>query len=310
MELGRRDVERIVEDYVETFEEALLEKVDLEEPALRTLLLALDRSNQDELTLALGSQLARRHSAEIVVTGGFPDAIREEAERYLEKAQGLLSGEGVKARAVWISGGECFEKILRAVSEVDADLVILPSPYFRELESLGEDSIGTNLEVLLSRSPVPLLVVREPTYEASAVLNRISLAIFDDSPLGRASAEWALLLSRGSRLRVLALVEEEFVEIMERVVAKEGITEEIGRRLSHELIPLVSAVLRGCDKLDVHCDVDYVTGDVVEVISTRFGQRPGLIVLRGYRRDDRPAEKVARDVILRSRVPVLVVKGG
>jgi nucleotide-binding universal stress UspA family protein len=310
MELGRKDVERIVEEQVEAFEEALAERVDLEERRLATLLLALDRSNQDGLAISLAAYLATRHSARVVVTGGFADDLKHEAEQYMTEVEDRLRSGGVEVESLWAEGEESFGKILWAIDRTSPDLLILPSPYFRDLESLGEDSIGTNLDVLLSRSPIPLLVVRHPSLEASKVMRRILLAVFDDSPLSRAAAGWALLLAREARLDTIAIVEEEFVEMMEEVLEKEGITEEeLGKRLSHELVPLVSAVLRRCSELDVSCSADYVTGDLVDTITSRMAHRQGLVVLRGYDREDRPRGKVARDVILRSRVPVLVVKG-
>ncbi|MFQ5837905.1 MAG: hypothetical protein ACE5HJ_03890 [Thermoplasmata archaeon] len=311
MELGRRDVERIVEEQVEAFEEALLGKVDLGEPRLKTILLALDRSNQDDMVMGLGSELSRRYSAALVVTGGFPDDLEEEARSYLSEAIRRLLKERVDATALWAPGEESFEKILWARQESEADMLVLPAPYFRDIESLGEDSVGTNLDVLLARSQVPLLVVRDPGLDPAAVLAHIHLAIFDDSLLSKGAAEWALLLAKGGRMDALALVEEEFVGMVEEALAPEAISDEdIGKRFARDLVPLVSAVLRRCDEAGIPWDVEYATGDLVNTITKRVERRQGLIVLRGYEPHDRPGEKVAREVILRSRSPVMAVKGG
>lgn len=309
MELGKRDVEKIVEEQVEAFEEALLERVRLVEPTPRTILLALDHSNQDSMTTSLGAEIGRRYNAVIAVTGGFPDEMEEEARSYLSEASHRLREEGVDARTLWAPEKKSFDKILWAQRESGADILILPAPYFRDIETLGEDSIGTNLDIILARSPIPVLVIRNPGSEPEEVLDRIHLAIFDHTPPSQASAEWAILLAGGGSMDVLALVEEKFVEMMEEALASEGITEEdLEEGLVRSLVPLVSAVLRRCDELDVPCDVDYVTADLVDTITKRAGRRRGMIVLRGYEARDRPGEKVAREVILRSRVPVMVVK--
>ncbi len=310
MGLGKKDVERIVEEQVEAFEEALLGKLGLEVPKVETILLALDRSNQDELVTTLGRVLSQRLSASLVVTGGFPEALADEAEKYVSEVRQRLKAAGSDARVLWPTGEESFDKILRTVDEAEAELLVLPAPYFRELESLGAESVGTNMDVILARSPIPVLVVRGPEPQPEEVLGHLHLAVFDGSPLSKLAAEWAILLAKEGRLDTLAVVEEEFVEIMEEALAPEKITEEeLAERLSRELIPLVSAVLRHCEEMEIPCDVKYVTGDLVEAILKRGDKKGGMIVLRGYEAHDRPWEKVARDVIPRSRAAVLVVKG-
>lgn len=309
MELGKRDVERIVAEYLEAFEEAIHEPVELQEPTLTTILLALDRSNQDEQVIRLGSELARRHGADLVLTIGLRDERREEGMKYLAEVSARLSQEGLRSKAEWGAGAESFEKILSVIQSSRSNLVILPAPYLRDMESLGEDSVGTNLDVLLVRSPVPLLVARHPDVDALQALRSVFLAVFDGSELSRSAAEWALLLAKGGRLSVLGLVEEEVVERMEEALEPEAPSEEVlSRRLAREMVPLISGVLRRCDEMDISCEGEYVTGDVVRTI-LRSARRPSLIVLRGYEVRDGPAEKVAREVIPRSRFPVLVVRG-
>ncbi len=309
MGLGKRDVEKFVDELVETFEEALLGKVDLQVPEVDTILLALDMSSQDSLVLALGRVLSQRLSASLVLTGGFPDELADEAESYVAAKKQKLQREGVQASALWPTGEESFDKILGTIEEARADLLILPAPYFRDLESLGEESVGTNLDVILARSSIPVLVVRDPTLRPNDVLGHLHLAIYDDTPLSKAAAEWAILLSAEGRLDALAVVEKEFVEIIEDALALEKMTErELAERLSRELIPLATAVVRRCEEIGVPCGVEYVTGDRVKAILRTSGRRGGMIVLRGYDVRDRPGEKVARDVIPRTRAAVLVVK--
>ncbi len=296
---------------MEVFEEALHEEVGLRRPEPKTILLALDQSNQDQMAVDLAAEMARRHGASIVVTGGFLDDMEEDARTYLSEVSEGLKEQGGDARTLWAPGKESYHKILQALKESAPDLLILPAPYFRDIETLGEDSVGTNLEVILARASVPILVVRDPQFDVGEVLGHIHLAIFDHTEVSRVSAEWSLLLAEGGRMDVLALVEEEFVELTEEALGPVGISEdELVRRFKRGLVPLVSTVLRRCDEFDIPCNVDYLAGDLVDTIAKRWGRRRGMIVLRGYEAHDRPGEKVARDVILFSRVPVLVAKGG
>ncbi len=306
MELGRKDVERFVEAQMEAFEDALRPSVDLPTPPLKTLLLALDHSNQDRLVLGLGAELARRFDASVAVTSGFPEELGGELEAYVEEAVAELRRAGRDARPVLAEGEHSFDKTLAALREAEADLLVLPAPYFRDIDSLGEDSVGTNLDVMLARARLPILVARHPDMDPQEVLRHVRLAVFDDEPLSQAAAMWALRLAR-DELEVLALVEAEFVEMVEDALAREAIPEEeLVEGLERSLVPLVSAVLRRCDRANLPCDVKYRLGDLVETIVGRMTRSPGLVVLRGYEARDRPGEKVAREVILRSRVPVLV----
>ncbi len=303
-------MERIVEEHLEAFEEALIGRVELTVPRVETVLLALDRSEQDELVIALGGLLSQRLSASLVVTGGFPEDIADATEEYISEVKQRLRNVGVEARALWPTGEESYDKILTTIDDAEADLLILPAPYFRDLESLGEESVGTNLDVILARSPVPVLVVRDPKPRPEEVLGQVRLAIYDVTHLSKAATEWAILLSREGRLETLAVVEKEVVELMEEALAPESVAErDLAERLSRELIPLVSAVLRRCDEMEVPCDVKYETEDLVEAIVGDDDRADRLIVMRGYSAHDRPGEKVARDVIPRTRAAVLVVKG-
>lgn len=306
MELGRKDVQRFVEEQMETFEDALRPQVDLPTPPLGTLLLALDGSNQDRLVLGLGAALAERFHADLVVTCGFPEELGGDLEAYLDAAVEELAQAGHPARRLVVQGEESFDMILAALGASQADLLVLPAPYFRDLESLGEDSVGTTLDVMLARARLPILVARHPDVEPGEALRHVRLAIFDDEPLSEAAAAWALHLAR-ERLEVLALVEDEFVEMVEEALAHEDIAEEeLVEGLERSLVPLVSGVLRRAEAANLPCDVKYLRGDLVATIVGRTEEGPGLIVLRGYEARDRPGEKVAREVILRSRGPVLV----
>lgn len=309
MGLGRRDVERFVEEQVEAFEEALHGVRPVELPATETILLALDQSQQDELVVSLGTALAHRLHADLVLTSGFPEEAADAAEAYVSKIRERLRRGGLESRVLWPTGEEPFERILRTVDEAKADLLVLPAPYFRDIETLGEDSVGTTLDVVLTRSPIPVLVVRDPQVDAEEVLERVRLAIFDADSSSHRAAEWALALVAQGRLAVLALVEEELVERIEGALGPEAISEEeIAERLARGFVPLVSAVVRWCAERGMECDVTYETEDLVRGILEGTDDKPALLVLRGYVPEDRPAEKVARDVILRSRMPVLVVR--
>lgn len=309
MEFGREAVERVVEEHMEAFQEALGERVELARPTVSSILLALDRSNQDELVLALGRRLAHRWDARVVITGGFPDEEEEISWSYLEEAQKRLNRD-VDAEAYWTAGEESFDKILRAIEEREVDLVVLPAPYLRDPESLGEDSVGTNLDVLLTRSPVPLLVVRWPDVGPDEALGNVTLVVFDSDPWSRRSAEWALALAREGALRTLAFVDAEFVELVESSLEADEPEEGVARRLSRGMVPLVSATVGSAEREGISADVEYVVGLLGELVREWIGTKPTLLVVRGFGPEDEPQEKVARDLILQSRSPVLVVKAG
>lgn len=309
MEFGREAVERVVGEHMDAFQEALQERVDLPIPEVATILVVPDGSHQDDLVLALAPLLARRLDARVVLAGALADGAAPSARAYLEEVQERLLARDLRTEVAWAEGEVSFDRILRAREETGADLVVLPAPYLRELETLGEDSVGTNLDVLLNRCPVPILVIRDPAFDAEAVLDTVTLLVFDTDPWSVASAGWALRLARGARLRTLAFVEEEVVQVVRETLAHGG-SDEAARRLARGLVPLVSAVLRRCEEEGLGSDADYVVGSLVDLVRERLRGEPTLLVIRGYGARDVPREKVARDLVLQSRVPVLVVKAG
>ena len=120
----------------------------------QSVLLALDGSGQDAFGIAIADQYQRQYNCQLAVVDARESAIKD--------ALADSVAQQLRASVARPADDESFQQILAAVESTQCDLLITPSPYGRDLEVIGPDSAGTVIDVLLARSPVPVLVVRQP----------------------------------------------------------------------------------------------------------------------------------------------------
>lgn len=199
------DLERQVEDSVRLFMRAQVgEMTPLESRRPDRVLLVLDGSDQDSSGVAVARYMVDRLQATLLVL----DA-REDAQDDLAP----LVARDLEAEALPRGRGTAFEQILEALETSGCDLVVVPSPFGRDLESVGADSTGTVVDVLLARSPVPVLVIRGPFPTEARMFRRARLAVEGEDAAARAAAAATLgLLAEGSDLLLVVVLDEEFYE--------------------------------------------------------------------------------------------------
>lgn len=171
----------------------------------KRLLLVLDGSSQDQLSVELCRKLQARLACPVDVL----DAREDRSSN--DDAQQIA--ESLAAHACAKLPGESYEQILAAVQQTGCGLVVVPSPYGRELEKVGTDSTGTVIDVLLSRCPVPLLVVRQSYEVTDEPFSRAVLLLIAENEAAQDAAGWMLgLTAPGGVVELLLLVESETVE--------------------------------------------------------------------------------------------------
>ncbi len=208
-----RDVDRDVEESMSLFRRAQIGDVAGIEPRRAGhVLLVLDGSAQDDLSIRFAQHLHEHMGARLSVV----DA-RETAEgNSLAAEQGSMLAATVLDRQT----GESFDQILAGIDRSQCDLVILPCPYGRNLESVGPDSVGTVIDVLLSRSPVPLLVVREPYQPDGNLFDSIVIGLIGENEAAHRAAEWAVGLRQAvGQLQLVLMLETEFYENVRDLLA-------------------------------------------------------------------------------------------
>lgn len=141
----------------------ILVAVDGSAPSVRGLDEAI------RLAKAMGSQLRLVHVVNEFVDGMYGPmmyydqvltALREAGTKILEKAVGTARQAGLEPeqKLIEVVGGRIAEQIVKEATDWQADLIVLGTHGRRGLKRLA---LGSDAELVLRRSPVPVLLVRE-----------------------------------------------------------------------------------------------------------------------------------------------------
>lgn len=279
--MSSSDESDIFED-VGLFEAAVHAKpLELELPALKRLVVALDGSNQDATARLLAAELAQRTRATVSEHAG-----------------------ALEAAAV-----------LAACAEAHANLLILPVPFGRDISQLKDESLGEVVDLLLLEAPLPVLCVRDPMDEGSvaAALANVLLPVNVHAEGNPQAAAWAFcLLGQRGGLELLAIADRDVLEEARRLLgdAIDALALQqsaLERTVTHEIAGLIAAVQRQGAERGVHVHVEILMGRAVEAILARANASPRLTIVATPRQHTNPAFHRAADIILGARGPVLIV---
>lgn len=277
------------------FQRSQVGEVAAVEPRRPTrVLLALDGSAQDRSGVALMSYLTGRFGCEAAVVdareGGAGDDLSHAA------------ADTVGATALQRTGGDSFEQILQAVSASQADLMIVPSPFGRDLDRVGPDSTGTVIDVLVARSPAAMLVVRRPFDVEGRVFEKVLLVLTGENLAAHLAAEWAAgLVAPGGRTELVMVLEEEMQETMESLlrsidpdadVRPEVLTEALAR--SHAR--LHRALQKSADDHDFEHSLQFHIEGEAGLAGLHRQDHPSLLVLPLDRSDELSLGRVANRI--------------
>ncbi len=309
-----RPDDRELSSTIHEFEAALTaRRVDLVAPTLNVILVAIDGSNQSDMTIGIAAELARRMSATVHVAyvyAGAPDAGRDAA---LDEHVTRLTDAGVNAVLAPRQQPDKppYTQISQLARSVKADLLIVPAPYLEDFAELGSDSVGVNLDKLMTQSR-PLLVVREPREEPADSLKPLLLALsvhVQDNPL---AAAWALrILGDSGTIDIVAVVDDRVLEAAAGLIGEHDAADLDLDHLAGldrpETAGLIAAMQRAAQQRGVGCRVIVRQGDLVSrVIELAEGEQ--RLIVTGC--DTDPGSSSYRSVqalIRRAKDPVLVV---
>jgi nucleotide-binding universal stress UspA family protein len=303
----RRDLDRAVEASMDLFSRARVGTVAAIDPRRPSaVLLALDGTSQDSLGTAIARQLRERFDCRVsIVDARDKGPSVELAEQTAES----LGGQAQPKTA-----GDSFEQILAAVEHSHCDLLITPCPYGRDLESVGPDSAGTVIDVLLARSPVPVLVVRQPYEPKGEMFRRVRMILTAENEIAPTAAAWgAGLIGRGGVFELILVLEREMYENFHSLIQSIAPEMEVSAdSLSNALAQNYMRLHRGLQKTAAAAGFEYklkleVGGDASTSAAVNDGSR-SLLVLALERSDPRSQGSVASR-IRQSLNPVLVVSG-
>jgi hypothetical protein len=305
VEPTRRNLDRAVEESMDLFSRARVGSVAAVVPRRpKTVLLALDGSSQDPFGIAIAGQFRKRFGCELAVVdareGDVPDDLAAQV------AESFCGGAEPK------TPDDNFAQILAAVEHSKCDFLIAPCPYGRDLETVGPDSAGTVIDVLLARSPVPVLVIRKPYEPQGDLFRQVVMTLTAENEAAPDAAAWAagLIAPRGVLHLVLVLEREMYENIhalMQSIAPEMDVSID---SLSHALARNYMRLHRGLQKAAAQGGFEYKLKLQVEgeagPIAAEDAHRPTLRVL-ALERSDHVSQGSVQARIRQSLHPVLVV---
>lgn len=299
---------------IHEFEAAITSKqIDLAPPELNVILVAIDGSNQSDMAIGVAADLAKRMSATVHVAcvyAGATDAGRDAA---LDEYVTRLTDDNVSAVLAPRKRPDepPYTQIAQLARSVNADLLVVPAPFLEDFAELGSDSIGVNLDKLMTQSR-PLLVIREPRNDPANSLKPLLLALSVHVQENPHAAEWALrIIGDNGTIRMVAVVDDDVLEAAADLIGEHDAADLDLDRLAGLNRPntagLIAAMHREAQQRGLGCRVSVRRGDLVHrVIELAEGEQ--RLIVTGC--DTDPGSSSYRNVqalIRRARDPVLVV---
>lgn len=273
------------------------------------VLLALDGSSQDELSAAIVSRLKERLGCEV----GTVNAL--EAPAPPSESTAAAIGEKLRATQLAPQPGESTERILAAIDDWKADLLVVPCPFGRDFQEIGSDSTGTVIDLLLARSPVPLIATRAPFDPQGDVFSRLRMVLSGENEAAPAAARWAAgLVHPHGHLELYLVVQEEFYENVREAMHSidpdaEISLESLENALAKTHARLHVGLQRAASEQAFHYKLVVCSETEAEPLTVADpSSHPPLLVF-ALERADHASQGHVHDGIRRSPYPVLVVPG-
>ncbi len=272
------------------------------------VLLVLDGSSQDDAAVDAACYLRDRFNVETLVLDA-RDGREDEHQDLAPPRAAEISG----ARPIAKKQDDSYDSILAALADHAVDVVIVPCPFGRSFEHVGADSAGTVIDVLLSRCPKPVLVIRRDDQLLRDCVGKISMVVGGECDVESRAAAWVFGLAGEKSVVTLNLViEKEQFENMRSILEalQPGATlepEQFSAALTktHQAIHSAMAKTAGENGLDYHLRPQ--AGEVAPPNPLQEASK--LMLVMPLEVDDRFGQGFVQDRIRRSPHPVLVVPG-
>ncbi len=268
-----------------------------------TILLTLDGSSQDPFGIAIARHYRERFGCDISVV----DA--REGDTADDLAPAVAQSLGGRAEPKVLD--DSFTQILTAAEHSQCDLLITPCPYGRDLETVGPDSAGTVIDVLLARSPVPILVVRKPYEPQGDLFHQIVMILTAENEAAPDAAAWATgLIAPHGVFHLVLILEREMYEnvaaLMQSIAPEMDVSvDSLSHALAHNYMRLHRGLQKAADLGDFSYNLKLQVEGEAGPIAAEDAARPTLRVLALERRDHVSQGSVA-DRIRQSLHPVLI----
>lgn len=267
------------------------------------VMLVLDGSQQDQTGTAAVKYLRETFNVETLVL----DARESNDDDITTSVIESVSG----SRPIERSKGDSYDAILASLETHAVDLVVLPCPFGRDFDTVGSDSAGTVIDVLLSRCPCPMLAIRRADQRLDECVKEVSVVVGGECDVESKAAAWAFGLSADQSTVTLNLVveKEQYENIRSIVEAlSEGATldpESFVEAMTKTHRSLHAAMAKTATDLGRSYHLRPQAGEVAP--PNPLQSRDKTLLVMPLEVDDRFGQGFVQDRIRRSPHPVLVV---
>lgn len=303
------DLDRDVDESMRMFERSQVgPAVTITPITPARVLLVLDGSSQDDASTAAAAYLQQRFAVETVVL----DA-RDAADSLDQDLARDRSEQLPQAQAIERAQGDAYDAILAAIDQHDVDLVIVPCPFGRSFQQVGADSAGTVIDVLLSRSSRPLLVIRRDDQRLEQCAGRVSMIVGGECEVEQRAAAWLFGLAAENAEVTLHLVveKEQYENIRSIVEALQPETSLDPQQFSAALTKTHQRIHAAMSKTAGERGMRYAlrpqAGEVAPPNPLEESER--MMLVMPLEVDDRFGQGFVQDRIRRSPHPILIVPG-
>lgn len=272
------------------------------------VLLVLDGSTQDATSVKAANHLQGRFQTETLILDA-RDQTQDNPNDLAADQATAIPGSTAMVRPE----GDSYDAILQTISENQPDLLIVPCPFGRSFEHVGVDSAGTAIDVLLSRCPVPILVVRREDQLLSECVQSVSMVVGGECEMESKAAAWLFgLAGNGADVALNLVVEKEQFENIRSILqaidpSAKLDPEQFSDALAKTHQSLHAAMAKTATSRGLTYALKPVAGEVAPPNSLDSDER--MLLVLPLEVDDRFEQGFVHDRIRRSPHPVLVVPG-
>lgn len=276
------------------------------------VLVVLDGSPQDATTLESAAFLRDTFNIESVILDARDRSSNEAGESAVDLAVGA-AGRVSGSRPIVRGEGDSYDVILAAVQTHAVDLVILPCPFGRSFERVGSDSAGTVIDVMLSRCPAPMLIIRRDDQNLERCLRQVRLVLSGECDVEMRAAGWAFgMASPGAVVTLNLVIEKEQFQNMRAIMEaiQPGTELDLGQfaeAMTKTHQSLHGAMAKTATAKNLTYSLRPQAGEVAP--PNPLNDSNEMLLVMASEVDDRYSQGFIQDRIRRSPHPVLVVPG-
>lgn len=310
-----KDLDRDVDDAMRLFERAHVGSASPITPIRPSrILLVLDGSEQDDTSIASAVYLQKTHNTETLIL---------DARERAETQSGAVAGKSKLAtdtvseisnsRAIERARGEAFDAILAAIKQHQFNLVVLPCPFGRAFETVGQDSAGTVMDVMLSRCSIPILITRRADQSLQQCVHRVCVLSSGECDVETRAAGWAFgIAAPKAEVSLNLVVEKEHFENVRAIVEALRPGETFNEAILSDMLTqthqsLHAAMNVTANQLGVKYHLIPQAGQTAP--PNPLSDPTQQLLVLPLEVDDRFTQGFVQDRIRRSPHPVLVVPG-